>query len=389
MIDNLLEMASMPPERVLHIVESLHTGAVENWLARMYRHAHSMGILLDWTFYCQIGGVASIEDEVRDLGAKVIHSPVPLGQKLKFVTALRAELMQGNYDVIHCHHDLVSAVYLVASVGVPVHLRVVHVHNADEDILTPSRLKKFFLRGPMRSVCLTLADKIVGISNHTLDTFLNGRIRQPNRDIVHYYGIDAGPFIASVGDRDRFRTELGLENNSLVLLFAGRLVPEKNPGFVLDVLQELRKLEPRVVGVFVGSGSEEQSLRSRSTAMELDKVTRFLGWRKDIPDIMSCCDWFILPRPEEPMEGFGIAVVEAQLAGLRLILSTGIPDDPLLPGSCVRRLSLSEKPLVWAQAAFSQLLETPPSRAESARVLDESPMQMNRALCNLLKIYKK
>jgi hypothetical protein len=103
---------------------------------------------------------------------------------------------------------------------------------------------------------------------------------------------------------------------------------------------------------------------------------------------MSCCDWFILPRPEKPMEGFGIAVVEAQLAGLRLLLSLGIADDPLLPGSCARRLSLAEPAAIWAQAACSQLGQPVPGRDQAAKALAGSPMDMDRALTGLLRLYQ-
>ena len=89
------------------------------------------------------------------------------------------------------------------------------------------------------------------------------------------------------------------------------------------------------------------------------------------------------------MEGFGIAVVEAQLAGLRLLLSKGIPDDPLLSGSCVRRLSLSEPATTWAQAACSQLSEDPPTRKQAAMALAGAPMDMDRALADLLHLYEQ
>ena len=88
------------------------------------------------------------------------------------------------------------------------------------------------------------------------------------------------------------------------------------------------------------------------------------------------------------MEGFGIAVVEAQLAGLRLLLSKGIPEDPLLPGSCVQRLSLAKPASVWASAAYSQLNDFTPNRDQAAKALANSPMDMDEALTNMLKLYK-
>jgi len=148
-----------------------------------------------------------MDEKARALGARVIHSPVPIVRKAEFVRALRMELRRGEYDVLHCHHDIVSAVYLLAASGMPIRRRIVHVHNADEAVLTPSRLKQHLYREPMRRVCLFMADRIVGISNHTLDTFLAGRARRPQRDSVHYYGLDPTPFENIAADRAEFRRQ--------------------------------------------------------------------------------------------------------------------------------------------------------------------------------------
>ena len=87
------------------------------------------------------------------------------------------------------------------------------------------------------------------------------------------------------------------------------------------------------------------------------------------------------------MEGFGLAVVEAQLAGLRMLLSRGILDDPLLPSASFRRLPLAEGPMMWAKAAMQLLREPAPSRATAVAALRESPMDMDRALEELLQLH--
>lgn len=373
--------------RILHVVESLDRGAVENWLLRMLQQTRKHKVDIDWTFYCVLEHPGAMDERARMLGARVIHSPVPILKKVGFVRALRAELRRGEYDVLHCHHDIVSAVYLLASAGLPIQRRIVHVHNADEEVLTPSRWKQLLYRAPMRQVCLTVADRIVGISNHTLDAFLAGRGRQKERDYVHYYGVDTTAFENAKADRLGFRRELGLGENSQILLFAGRMVPEKNPLFAVDVLAAMRRMDPRVAGIFVGTGSLEESVRQRAAELELGAAFRHLGWRDDVPEIMTCCDWFILPHPEHPVEGFGLAVVEAQLAGLRMLLSRGIVDDPLLPTASFRRLPLSDGPNVWAKAAM-ELLQTPAASRTAALVaLKESPMDMDRALAGLLQLH--
>jgi glycosyltransferase involved in cell wall biosynthesis len=146
-------------------------------------------------------------------------------------------------------------------------------------------------------------------------------------------------------------------------------------------------MEPRAVAVFAGTGSQEHEVAKRAEKLGVAGAVRLLGWRNDLPEIMSCSDWFILPHPEHPLEGFGLAVVEAQLAGLRLLLSRGVPDDPLLPSASYRRLSLSEGPEAWARAAIELMLQPAPSRAAAAADLKNSPIDMDRALEGLLQLY--
>ena len=353
----------------------------------MLEHARKRELEVDWTFYCILGNPGAMDNKVRALGARVIHSPVPIVRKGKFVRALRMELRRGEYDVLHCHHDIMSAVYLLAALGIRIRRRIVHLHNADETVLTPSRVKQHLYREPLRQVCLFMADYIVGISNHTLDTFLAGRARRPERDVVHYYGLDPAPFENVVADRAAFRRQLDLPGDALILLFGGRLVPEKNPVFAVDVLAKLRCIEPRAVAVFAGAGSQEPDVLLRARDLGVENSIRLLGWRNDMPEVMSCSDWFILPHPEHPVEGFGMAIVEAQLAGLRMLLSSGILDDPLMRTASYRRLALSDEPEMWAKAAMELFQCSAPSRVDALAALSQSPMNMDRALKGLLGLH--
>jgi glycosyltransferase involved in cell wall biosynthesis len=373
--------------KVVHVVESLNLGAVENWLVRMLAYSRTRGTNVDWTFYCTLDQPGAEDERVGALGARIVRTPAPLSRPLAFARALREELIRGSYDIMHCHHDLVSGLYLGAALGLPIGLRLVHVHNADENVLTPRPLRQYLYRPLLRQTCLRLADRIVGISDHTLDTMLAGRRRRPGRDIIHYYGVDPAPFEAASGNRTAFRRSLGLSDDALILLFGGRITPEKNPVFAVDVLAALVAREPRATGVFAGAGSLEGAVLARATELGVVDRIRMIGWRRDLPEVMSASDWFILPRPEHPMEGFGLAVVEAQLAGLRMLLSRGVPDDPLLPSAVFRRPALSAGPEAWAQAAVEMLAEPAPCRKAALRALASSPMAMDRALDHLLSFH--
>jgi glycosyltransferase involved in cell wall biosynthesis len=378
--------AESEPPRVIHVVAKLDRTAVETWLLRMLSYAAKIGAPVDWTFYCT-DGRGALDERALALGAQVVCSPVPIGAKLEFMRALRSHLSLNRYDVLHSHHDVISGVYLLAASHLPIKRRIVHVHNADESVLTPSAIKQRLFRPTLRRICLTLADKIAANSNHCLDTFLAGRKRHTEKDVVHYYGIDPEPLINAKPDRADFRRQHGFAQDARIVLFAGRMVPEKNPVFAVDVIAEMHRIDPLVVGIFAGSGSLEDDVRARAAELGVEPWIRCLGWRNDVPQLMNGCDWFILPHPEHPPEGFGIAVVEAQLAGLRLLLSNGVADDPLLPTASVRRLRLRQSPADWAMAALELWSAPAPSREAALGAFQRSPMAMDHAFRDLVRLH--
>jgi glycosyltransferase involved in cell wall biosynthesis len=373
--------------KVLHVVGVMDRWSVETWLLQLMTHAARRGQPLDWTFYCAFGQPGARDCEARTLGARVVRSPVPIGDKLAFVKALRAEVAGGDYDVLHAHHDLISGVYLLAAAGLRVPKRIVHVHNLDEAVLTPSPLKQAMLRPALRRICLTMADQIVANSDQSLDTFLAGRRRDPRRHRVQPIAVDPARFVAAAPGRAGFRRSLGLAEDAPILLFASRMTPEKNPVFAVDVLAALRRRMPQAVGVFAGAGSLEAEVQARAAELGQTDAIRTIGWRDDVAEVMSACDWFILPHPHHPAEGFGVAVVEAQLAGLRLLVSLGVSDAPILPGAAWRRLSLGDGAESWAEAAVQLWSQPPPSREAAAAALAASPMDLDRALGDMMALH--
>src|SRR5438034_10613038 len=116
--------------KILHIVENLHRGAVETWLVRMLEECRNLRPDDEWTFYCALGQPGRHDKQVRALGGRIIYSPVPFGKTFSFLRALRQTLKTERFDVMHCHHDLLSGFYLLAATGLPMK-RIVHVHNTD------------------------------------------------------------------------------------------------------------------------------------------------------------------------------------------------------------------------------------------------------------------
>ena len=160
--------------------------------------------------------------------------------------------------------------------------RIVHVHNADDVVPTRSWLKQRLYREPMREICFFMADRVVGISNHTLDSFLAGRARRPERDSVHYYGVDSTPFENVCADRLGFRRRWD-SRGCVHSPFRGTGGFGKEPGVCGGCARNLRGMDPQAVAVFVGSGSQEQDVLKRARELRVENSVRLLGWRTICP----------------------------------------------------------------------------------------------------------
>lgn len=373
--------------RILQIVENLNTGAVENWLCRMFAAASVKYPDYHWTFFCTLGKPGRLDNKVRQLGGEVIYSQHPIGRKRAFFSGLRTTLKEGHYDVVHCHHDFVSAIYLWASFGIPIRKRIVHVHNTDEGIPTPSALKQFLLKEPMRQTCLRFADNVVGISKETLLRFTHNSSPKSERDRVVYYGIDSSPFHQQVCTREQFRLSLGFCPDAKVLLFTGRMTSIKNPLFVVEVVEELAKTDPKFVAVFAGTGPLESSVRKLAEQKQIADRIRVLGWRDDTAAIMRLSDVLVFPRLEEPKEGLGLVLVEAQAAGLPVLASPSITEDVQILPELFEILPLAAGPGSWATAVQRIVSQPRFGQKTFLSKVESSPFGLEQGLSNLMALY--
>lgn len=122
-----------------------------------------------------------------------------------------------------------------------------------------------------------------------------------------------GELIRRIGGRDETR----------LLLYVGRLSPEKNVGLLIDLMEELRKLTDIDYRLLLaGSGPMEDWLRKESQRRAPDQI-HLLGQvgtgadKDELAQLYVNCDAFVHPNPREP---FGIAPLEAMAAGLPLIV---------------------------------------------------------------------
>jgi len=144
------------------------------------------------------------------------------------------------------------------------------------------------------------------------------------QSLEHYYGLEGYPFyILPPGvdlhkfnkDKDyQLLRELHINPKSRVLLYVGRLSPEKNVEMLIKEFQLLRRNDVHLL--IVGYGSDEKRLEKLKATDQGGERILFLGPSTDVEKFYSIADIFICPSKHEP---FGQVILEAMAAGLPCI----------------------------------------------------------------------
>jgi glycosyltransferase involved in cell wall biosynthesis len=148
------------------------------------------------------------------------------------------------------------------------------------------------------------------------------KIALKDRIFVNQCGVDNvtfSPARKDPGSRAKLLERFDLPIDSRLLLYAGRISPEKNVKLLINLLKVLKSRgEFNFRLLIAGSGPSLESLRSDAEA-NLPGSVKFLGHigdRQELADIYANVDAFVHTNPNEP---FGIAPLEALASGIPLV----------------------------------------------------------------------
>ncbi len=230
-------------------------------------------------------------------------------------------LKSKKVDIFHAHLYEPSIVGLWAAMLARVPYRVMTRHHSD--YLT--RMNKN-LHVKLDKMCTRLSHRVIAVSEHTKEHLIETEGAPKEKIVVVLNGIDFDRAKISSPDAvQKIREEFDALNSHL-LLIAARFHPEKGYFHLFDALPILKEKVKKSFKLLIGGrGQFEKEFRDYVTKINCDDVVRFMGFRKDIADLMSAADLFVLPSLAE---SFGLVLTESIYLGTPVVASRvgGIPE---------------------------------------------------------------
>ncbi|MFI3320241.1 MAG: glycosyltransferase family 1 protein [Rikenellaceae bacterium] len=336
--------------KVLFFLDRFLLGGIQSIVYDIINHLDRDKMQID-ILQLDDGVVYPMEQTMREMGVEVfqlkgIWVRTPLDFPKYFAAVDNFFKEHHDYDVVHMHSGSKNYYILksAAKYGIPV--RVAHSHNTDFQTKNP--VSKM-LGDAMKRPLYKYSTHRCGCSKDACEwLFGRGTVDKGESQVV-LNGVDCSIFTYERSIRDSVRDELNLEGK-FVVGHVGRFENQKNHTFLIDIFAEVVTRKPESVLLLVGAGSLQPMLEEKVANLGLAGKVIFLGFRSDRERIMQAMDIFVFPSL---YEGLGIVLIEAQISGLPLVTSTGIPKDlEILPD--ITYLSLSDGANKWAEVILSK-----------------------------------
>jgi glycosyltransferase involved in cell wall biosynthesis len=174
-----------------------------------------------------------------------------------------------------------------------------------------------------------LVEKHICVSQSVAD-FAAGVMRLPREKLVVIHnGIDVDRF---VGAKPLGAGRLGVHASRRLLLFAGRLDPQKRPDWLLERMPDVFQRLPSHDLVIAGEGPLRDSLRRLAGRLNVAERVHFVGWQSDVPRLLAASDLVLFTSRWEGMPN----ILLETMAAAKPIVTTDVHGARELLGSAAQ-----------------------------------------------------
>ncbi len=321
------------------------TGGAQHQLARVAPLLAAGGVDLEvWTR--AVPGLPRSE-RIADVPVRRLGRP-GAGASQSFAAEAALRLVRSRPDVLHAYSlfsPATVALFAKRVLGVPTVVKVLRGGLFGDAVRL--RRKPF---GARRAAALARGiDRFISISRE-IDAELDELRVAPERRCFIPNGVDAQEFRpATAQERAELRARLGFSHHPLVV-YAGRLVPEKRVEDLLAAWTRVRIAHPEAELAVLGGGACEAELRRAAPP-----GVRFTGDVADVTPYLRAADAFAQPSSSE---GLSNALLEAMAAGLAIVAtSVGAAGEMIEDGRSGRLVEPGD-PIALADALASVLADS-------------------------------
>ena len=315
---------------------------VESFIINYYRNFDHKKLKFDFLTYNKEPAYA---DEIRKNNDNIIVIPGRKDNYYKNQKYIKEIIKKNNYDIVWSNLCYLSDISVLKYACLyKVTKSIIHSNNSENMAGVFHGLIHFINKKRIEK----LATNFWACSKEAGEYFYNSKTINSEKFKIINNAIDINKFKFNIKIREKVRKELSV-NDKFVLGHVGRFHFQKNHKFLIDIFFESQKRYPQSILLLIGEGELEPEIRRKVFEYNISDKVIFLGVRHDVNELMQAMDCFILPSV---FEGLAFVGIEAQAAGLQLVISNTISKEINIT-DLVHTLSLKKDANEWAEFILS------------------------------------
>lgn len=291
-------------------------------------------------------------DDVKDLGGK-LHVIPPYQNIVAHLKALKKIFRENKYDVLYAVNNTMNLFPLYMAYKAGIKVRV----SESLTMASPLERKKTMMKNVLKrfSHCfcnyMMANGKDCGIYQFGEKAYNQGKVE------IYLTPVNAKENTFDSELREKTRSEFGW-NEKVIYGFIARFELQKNPLFLLDIINEIAQKQENSHFVIIGAGAMEQQMLDKIKNLKLDERISWLGRREDIKQFYMAFDAFLLPSL---YEGLPVVGIESQAAGLPVFFSENVTREAGI-AELGHFISLDKPANEWADIIIRETQKSMPQR---------------------------
>lgn len=222
-----------------------------------------------------------------------------------------------QFSLIHCHTPMGAAITRLAARKTRKKGTVVLYTAHGFHFFKGAPWKNWLVYFPVEWFLSFFTDILITINREDYER-AKKRFHAKHTKRVAGVGIDRTRFFRQEdkGKRDAIRQMLGISPQDFMLVYVAELIARKNQIKLIHTIQKVKQNVPNIRLLLVGSGEKKEEYQQAIQALNLEHEVALLGWRQDVPEILSVADGYIAVAKHE---GLAINIIEAMASALPII----------------------------------------------------------------------
>ncbi len=243
--------------------------------------------------------------------SKHLKRPISPLQDLLAMIEMVGFIKKNKIDIVHTHSSKAGILGRWAGALAKAKIIIHTVHGWSFNDFQNLFLRKLYIALEKSSAKFT--DKIIVVSNHDKQIGQGHKIGVVDQYSLLRCGINRAQF---GGGDPSIRKELGISDDALVVGTIACFKPQKALEDFVQLAFLAKQVLPKVRFLLVGDGALRGKIEKLIAKLNLSPQFILLGWRRDIPRVLSAMDVFVLTSL---WEGLPVAVLEAMASQVPVV----------------------------------------------------------------------